>query len=55
MGRILILEGNIINLNEKFKSISQEHKDYYKNKSGTLSKTRVEERLEFSIKELKNE
>lgn len=55
MGGILILEGNVINLNKKFKSISQEHKDYYENKSGTLSKTRVEERLEFSIKELKNE
>ncbi len=55
MGGILILEGNVINLNKKFKSISQKHKDYYENKSGTLSKTRVEERLEFSIKELKNE
>ena len=52
MSGILILNNKVINLKQKFYNISKANSDYYNNKSGTLSKTRVEERLKFSIKGL---
>ena len=55
MGGILILDADVKDLRKKFKDITINHDEYYNNKSGTLSKTRVEERLAFAIKELKNE
>lgn len=55
MGAILILNGNVNNLKEKFDNISSKHREYYENKSGTLSKSRVEERLKFAIKGLAND
>lgn len=54
MGGILILNNKVVDLKQKFNNISKENSDYYNNKSGTLSKTRVEERLKFSIKGLSN-
>lgn len=54
MGAILIHKGNITNLKSKFVKILDLHRAYYENKSGTLTKSRVEERLNFSIMELNN-
>ncbi|MCK9225989.1 MAG: DUF262 domain-containing protein [Candidatus Muirbacterium halophilum] len=55
MSSILILHGDISCLKVKFDNIMEKYRDYFEDKSGTLSRRRVEERLKFVLKELKNE
>lgn len=53
MTAILLLNGDVINLKDKYVTILNKHKEYFDNKSGTQRKSRIEERLKFALEGLK--
>lgn len=53
MTALLLLDGNVNDLKNKYHNILLEHEEYFDNKSGTQLKSRVEERLKFALEGLK--